>query len=120
MSNMETTSTEIANPEFRRLLADRIRALADPTRIHLLHCLMQEECCVRELAAQVGKSQATVSKHLAILFRHGYVAQRKDGVQTFYRVEGEGLNFFCQYMCGSLKEHLKKMAVYGLEPVFRG
>lgn len=109
----ESAALQIANPEFRRMLAERIRALADPTRIHLLHCLMQQEFCVRELAETVEKSQATVSKHLAILFRHGFVGQRKEGVQTFYHVEGEGLQFFCQYMCSSLKEHLDKMASYG-------
>lgn len=111
--DIQKTNNDIADPDFRRMLAERIRALADPTRIHLLHCLMQQEQCVRDLALSVEKSQATVSKHLAILYRHGFVMQRKDGVQTFYRVEGEGLQFFCEFMCSSLKEHLNKLAGYG-------
>ncbi len=102
----------IANPEFRQMLAERIRALADPTRIHLLHFLMQKEYCVHELAQLVEKSQATVSKHLAILTRHGFITKQKHGVQTFYRVENESLKFFCQYMCDSMKEHIQHIVSF--------
>ncbi len=110
---MDTTLVQISNPEFRQLLAERIRALADPTRIHLLHYLMQGEHCVHELAERVKKSQATVSKHLAILYRHGFISKRKNGVQTFYRCDNEGLQFFCKYMCNSMKEHLQQIADIG-------
>ncbi|GEM_PF-3600686 len=117
--NMEITLHQISNPEFRQLLAERIRALADPTRIHLLHYLMQQEFCVYELAERVQKSQATVSKHLAILYRHGYISKRKDGVQTFYYANNEGLQFFCKYMCNSMQEHLQQIADIGQTSVSR-
>ncbi len=98
---------ELTNPEFREMLAERIRALGEATRIQLLHHLMEKECSVNELTKVVGKSQATVSKHLSILHRHGFIQQRKVGVQTFYSVAHEGLQDFCEFMCKSMKEHLQ-------------
>lgn len=101
---------ELANQEFREMLAERIRALGDPTRILLLHELMKGEKCVHELADIVGKSQATVSKHLAILHRHGFLQHRREGVQTFYRIGNSSMQTFCELMCESLKKHLSNMA----------
>jgi DNA-binding transcriptional ArsR family regulator len=112
-SSSEAHMQEIANPEFRRMLAERIKALGDPTRILLLHILMEGERCVQELAQSVDKSQATVSKHLAILHRHGYISQRKSGVQTFYKADCDGLQQFCEFMCNSMKEHIQHIAVMG-------
>lgn len=105
--NDTTEFSELSNPAFREMLAERIRALGDATRIQLLHHLMDKEHSVNELAKIVGKSQATVSKHLSILHRHGYINQRKSGVQTIYSVESKGLHTFCEFMCDSLKKHLK-------------
>lgn len=112
-SNYESHFQDISNPEFRRMLAERIKALGDPTRIMLLHLLMRGEQCVHELAESVEKSQATVSKHLAILHRHGYISQRKAGVQTFYKVDSEGFKHFCEFMCNSMKNHFKHIATMG-------
>lgn len=112
---MEQGFDDINDAEFRQLLAERIRALGDPTRIHLMHTLMTRgELCVHELAAIAGKSQATVSKHLSILHHHGFIRQRKEGVQTYYFCDEMGnLKTFCEFMCRSLKEHLGKMSRFG-------
>jgi ArsR family transcriptional regulator len=110
---MKSELADITNEEFRRMLAERIAVLANPTRIHLIHFLMQEELSVHELAERVHKSQATVSNHLTNLYRHGYVSQRKEGVKTYYTASDDGLREFCAYMCNALKEHLNHMADVG-------
>lgn len=117
LSTQHVEFTELSNPEFREMLAERIRALGEATRIHLLQYIMEKERSVNELVQLVDKSQATVSKHLSILHRHGYIKQRKHGVQTLYSSDSEGLSVFCQFMCTSLKEHLKHLheAVYPRE-----
>lgn len=104
---------DVKDPEFRRMLAERMRGLADPTRIHLLHLLMDGDKCVHELAELVERSQATVSKHLSILSRSGFIQPEKRGVQTFYRIKNEGLKTICQMMCASLRDHLHEMASVG-------
>ncbi|MEW6236962.1 MAG: metalloregulator ArsR/SmtB family transcription factor [Candidatus Omnitrophota bacterium] len=101
--------TELLNPEFREMLADRIRALGEATRIQLIHHLMIKERSVKELVEIVGKSQATVSKHLSILYRHGFLQQRREGAQTFYSLRTPGMENFCQFMCESLRRHLQDM-----------
>jgi hypothetical protein len=49
------------------LIADRFRALAEPTRIKLLDRLREREATVLELTALVGTTQQNVSKHLNLL-----------------------------------------------------
>ena len=49
-------------PERFTRIARRLKAMADPTRLHLLHLLADGELCVGDLAARVGGTQANVSK----------------------------------------------------------
>ena len=51
------------------LIADRFRALSEPTRIRLLDRLRESEATVPELTELIGTTQQNVSKHLRILQR---------------------------------------------------
>ncbi|MEX0775584.1 MAG: metalloregulator ArsR/SmtB family transcription factor [Phycisphaeraceae bacterium] len=66
--------------------AQTFRAMADPTRLRLLHLLTRGERCVCELVDTVDQPQPTVSRHLAYLRRAGLVAARKDGLWVHYRL----------------------------------
>jgi DNA-binding transcriptional ArsR family regulator len=68
------------------LVAKFFRALADPTRLRLLEFLLPGEHAVGECVAHVGLAQGRVSTHLACLADCGYVAARRDGRRTIYRV----------------------------------
>ncbi len=61
-----------------------LKALADPTRLRLLHLLSQHELSVAELTRIVGAGQSTVSQHLAQLRKAGLLADRKDGARCYY------------------------------------
>ena len=63
------------------------KALAHPSRLLILDVLEDGERCVCDLTELVGADQSTVSKHLAVLRQAGLVADRKDGVMTFYRLK---------------------------------
>lgn len=66
--------------------------LADPTRRALFERLCREgELTVRALTNQAGVSQPAVSKHLGVLKLAGLVRDRRDGRQTHYRAEPNGL-----------------------------
>jgi DNA-binding transcriptional ArsR family regulator len=66
--------------------------LADPTRRALFERLCREgELTVRALTNQAGVSQPAVSKHLGVLKLAGLVKDRRDGRQTHYRAEPNGL-----------------------------
>src|SRR4030042_5733017 len=52
-------------------IADRLKAMADPMRLRILHLLQDGERCVNDILGKVGGSQANVSKHLSVLRRAG-------------------------------------------------
>ena len=68
------------------VVAKFFRALGDPTRLRLLEFLLAGEHTVSECIAHVGLSQGRVSVHLACLADCGYVAARREGRFTHYRV----------------------------------
>ena len=67
-------------------LALLFRALADPTRVQMLHMLKaaSEPICVCDFTAAFDLGQPTVSHHLAKLKEVGLVTSFKRGVWSFY------------------------------------
>ena len=60
------------------------KAIADATRQDIMRLCCCEWCSVGELTEKTGKTQPTVSHHLAILYEAGLVEARSEGKQTFY------------------------------------
>ena len=60
------------------------RALADGTRVRILHLLLTGELCVGDLVTILEQPQPTASRHLAYLRRAGLVRVRKEGLWAFY------------------------------------
>lgn len=65
---------------------DLFRVLMHPTRLAILELLRSGEQCVCHLEAHLGKRQAYISQQLMLLREAGLVADRRDGVNVFYRV----------------------------------
>jgi ArsR family transcriptional regulator len=75
--------------EQAELLARKLKALADPTRLRLLSIVSaaeDHEACVCDLTAPVGLSQPTVSHHLKILTDAGYLSRSQRGTWAYYRL----------------------------------
>lgn len=69
----------------------RIKALADPTRLRIMHALeLGAELCVCDLAWVIGSSQALVSHHLRQLRASELVDSRKDGKLVMYQATSTG------------------------------
>ena len=68
------------------------KTLADPTRRAIFERLSRHgEQTVRVLTDHAGVSQPAVSKHLGVLKLAGLVRDRREGRQTHYRAEPQGL-----------------------------
>ena len=68
------------------------KTLADPTRRAIFEQLTRGgEQTVRVLTDQAGVSQPAVSKHLGVLRLAGLVRDRREGRQTHYSAEPQGL-----------------------------
>lgn len=72
--------------------ADRLKALADPTRLRMLELLASQPrpLCVCDITAQFALHQPTISHHLGILRRTGLIDCEKRGVWAFYWVTAVG------------------------------
>jgi len=62
------------------------RALADPTRVRILHLLGEGPLCVGDLVSVLGVPQPTASRHLAYLRKSGLVVDERRGQWSFYRL----------------------------------
>jgi DNA-binding transcriptional ArsR family regulator len=91
------------------LIAQRFRALGEPTRIRLLDRLREGEASVQQLAATIGSSQQNVSKHLGVLHQAGIVGRRRKGNYVFYSIVDEGVFALCEDVCGSLREQIESL-----------
>ena len=77
-----------------RALAERFRALADPTRLTIALALRDGgELCVCDLSWIVERAQNLVSHHLRALRAAGLVDYRRDGKMALYSLTGQGSAF---------------------------
>jgi ArsR family transcriptional regulator len=62
------------------------RALADRTRLRLLHLMGNDEVCVCFFVESLQTNQPKISRHLAYLRKAGIVGARREGPWMHYRV----------------------------------
>ena len=62
------------------------RALADRTRLRLLHLMGKDEVCVCFFVEILKTNQPKISRHLAYLRRAGIVGARRQGPWMHYRI----------------------------------
>lgn len=85
----------VLDEEAATRLAAVFKALSDPARLRLLSMIASAEpgeACACDLVGPVGRSQPTVSHHLALLIEAGLVEREKRGKWAWYRVVPEQLN----------------------------
>jgi DNA-binding transcriptional ArsR family regulator len=70
-------------------VAEIFKALADPTRVRILHALSHAELCVGDLAAVLAMSESAVSHQLRLLRGLRVVRARRDGKLVFYALDDE-------------------------------
>ncbi|MNG08653.1 ArsR/SmtB family transcription factor [Paenibacillus sp. MMS18-CY102] len=99
MGKLETTdeggSPEIAIQVKDGLLDDRsaasmselFKALGDPTRIKIIHALLQHELNVHDLTVVLGMGQSAVSHQLRYLRNLRIVKRRKEGKTVYYSLD---------------------------------
>ena len=85
---MQTGSLELMTkvPEENDLyiLTEFFKMLGNPTRIHILLLLMEQETKVSSLAEQLGMTQSAVSHQLSLLKSNKLVKQHRNGKILFY------------------------------------
>jgi DNA-binding transcriptional ArsR family regulator len=96
--------------EAAELISRRFQALADPTRLRVLDLLRtREQASVGEIAEALGASQQNVSKHLAALLAEGFVARRKQGTSSIYRIADPAVLDLCDNVCAGIETQLAQI-----------
>ncbi len=73
-------------------LTDRLKALADETRLRMLDLLLRhgQALCVCEITEQFDLSQPTISHHLRLLREAALIRGEKHGTWMYYSTRDEG------------------------------
>jgi len=90
------------------LMAERFKALSEPTRLQLLRVLETQEHSVNELVERTGLGQANVSKHLQVLHALGFVRRRKQGLFVYYALADRRVVKLWELMSGRIEAHLEE------------
>lgn len=91
------------------LQAEICKALANPVRLEILHLLRDRELSFGELVRTVKVSKTNLSQHLAVLRRSRIVTDRREGVNTFYRLTHPEIETACEAVGRVLAKHLEDM-----------
>jgi DNA-binding transcriptional ArsR family regulator len=81
------------------LAAELFSVLSTPIRLQILSAVCEQEKSVNELLLEIDTTQPNLSQHLAVLFKTGVLAKRKEGTQVIYRVQSEKAVALCRSVC---------------------
>lgn len=65
---------------------ESMKLLSDRSRLRILMLLTERELCVCQIMGVLGMSQPLVSRNLSLLFKAGFLDDRRDGKMIFYTV----------------------------------
>jgi DNA-binding transcriptional ArsR family regulator len=99
MNDMIQAGSQSAQGRVFELAAELFAVLATPMRLRVLSALCEREKSVNELLAEIDTTQPNLSQHLAVLYRCGVLAKRKEGTQVIYRVQSEKAVTLCRSVC---------------------
>ena len=85
-------------------IAGRLKAMSDPARLAIIHCLCGGERNVSSIVEETGYGQTCISKHLSILRRHELVSTRRAHRKIFYSLTSTIPEDICRMVCRSIED----------------
>ena len=92
----------IPEKEIMDFIGELFKGFADPTRVHILYLLAEQELCVTDLAEKVELSQSAISHQLRYLKQMHLIKFRREGKNILYSLADD---------------HVKTILEMGLEHV---
>ncbi len=80
-------------------LADLLRTIAHPARLHLVQLLIRDHYSVGELADICGIQNHMASEHLRLMKRSGFLGSRRRGRKIFYYIANNEIIRLMLCMC---------------------
>src|SRR5689334_10249671 len=109
---MHASADDFSMPEPAAItaLADRLRLLADPTRLTIVCALAQGETNPTCLAELAGVAAPAVSQHLAKLRLAGICRTRRVGQQVWYELIDDDVRALVSELLGTKRSRRAKAA----------
>ncbi len=104
VEHFEQTRQQLADDFGVQDLAERFKALSDPTRLRIVLALKKQELCVHDLAQLIETSESNTSHQLRLLRNAKIVKYRKRGKQSFYSIDDEHITHIIEDMQSHLDE----------------
>jgi ArsR family transcriptional regulator len=95
------------NKEFYKLKTSIVKAIANPTRLMIIDCLLNGEKSVSEIIELTGEEQSNISKSLGILKANGLIKDRKQGLNVYYSIKVCCMGEFFKCLNNIISENLK-------------
>ena len=89
--------TRLSDAQTRQIAA-RARALADVTRIRIIDVLSRADLSVGRIAEALALEQSTISKHLQVLFRAGFVERQRSASAVIDSLGDRQVLEWCRYL----------------------
>lgn len=91
-----------------RLHADACKALAHAVRIEIIDLLGERELGFGEISEKTGVAKSSLSQHLSVMVENGILSQRKEGLNSYFKLSTPKVAEACQLMREVLIERLEK------------
>ncbi len=100
--------TKELNDQMIGLVVERLKALADETRVKIILHLKNGPASVGALSESLSVAQPTVSKHLAILKNVGLVEVKRQGTTAYYSIKDHSIYELCSIVCSGVSKHVRE------------
>ncbi len=90
------------------LLSDTCKALSHPIRIEIIELLGKGELGFSEISERTGVAKSNLSQHLSVMVERGILRQRKEGLNSYFRLSSQKVTEACQLIREVLIERLEK------------
>jgi DNA-binding transcriptional ArsR family regulator len=92
------------------LVAQRLHAVADPTRLRLLMLLERGHASVQELTDELPTTHQNVSKHLGVMQRVGIITRSKEGRRARYEISDYTTARLVKQAAAGVTGHIEELA----------
>ncbi|MBL4576918.1 MAG: winged helix-turn-helix transcriptional regulator [Flavobacteriales bacterium] len=98
----------MADKMIYQLHADVCKALAHAIRIEIIDLLGENELGFGEISESTGVVKSSLSQHLSVMVEKGILTQRKEGLNSYFKLSTPKVAEACQLMREVLIERLEK------------
>ena len=88
--------SNIPEKEIMESIAELFKGFCDPTRVHILSLLQEEELCVTDIAERVALSQSAISHQLRLLKQMHLIKFRREGKNVLYSLADDHVRTILQ------------------------